>query len=111
MLWVAIESVDVYIARDGVELGAFPRKDLNDLARAGELQPTDHYWYEGMPDWLLLGDFLGRGAWEPLPEPKPPQVPLWQAVQSFWPPHWPANWPPPKTLVRSPIALAVGITV
>jgi hypothetical protein len=58
--------VNVFIGRDGAEIGEFPRAQLEPRARAGELQPTDYYWHEGMENWLPLGDLLGADAWKPL---------------------------------------------
>lgn len=43
------------------------------MAQAGTLEREDHYWREGMEDWLPLPDLLGVEAWEP---PVPPQPPL-----------------------------------
>ena len=59
--------MQIYIAREGVEIGEWPREQVNELARAGELQPSDHYWHEGMVDWLTLGELLGPEDWKPLP--------------------------------------------
>jgi hypothetical protein len=41
----------------------------------GHLQPTDHYWYEGLEDWGLLGEFLSEDAWRPPAEIAPPISP------------------------------------
>lgn len=42
------------------------------MARRGELEQEDHYWHEGMEDWLPLPDFVGREAWVPeTAEPAP----------------------------------------
>jgi hypothetical protein len=59
--------VQIFIARDGVEIGEWPREQINELARTGEFQPSDHYWHEGMVDWLTLGELLGPDDWKPLP--------------------------------------------
>ena len=67
--------MDVWIARDGVEIGAYPQADLPNLARLGHLQPTDHYWYDGLEDWGLLGELLGEDAWRPPAEIAPPISP------------------------------------
>ena len=61
----------VWIARDGEEIGSFPENDLQNLAAYGQLQPGDHYWYEGLEDWGQLGDFLGPEAWQPTSQPTP----------------------------------------
>ena len=67
--------MDVWIARDGVEIGAYAQAELPNLARLGHLQPTDHYWYEGLEDWGLLEDLLGTDAWKPRAEVAPPASP------------------------------------
>lgn len=59
--------MQIYIARDGVEIGEYSPARVEELARAGELLPNDHYWQEGMPDWLLLKNLLAPEIWEPLP--------------------------------------------
>ena len=70
--------MDVWIARGGVEIGAFRQADLGDLARAGELEPTDHYFCDGMEDWDLLESLLGAETWNPPEPPPPPPSPLRQ---------------------------------
>lgn len=64
--------MEIFIARDGVEIGECDERDLPQLAREGQLQPTDHYWREGMETWLRLGDLLPPETWNP--EPQPPAV-------------------------------------
>ncbi len=67
--------MNAYIARDGEELGEFQRSDIEELARAGELRPTDYYWHEGMENWVLLEDLLGPDPWRPPPSLRS-QLPL-----------------------------------
>ncbi|MDQ2919958.1 MAG: DUF4339 domain-containing protein, partial [Verrucomicrobiota bacterium] len=62
----------VSIARDGAELGDFPRQELERLARTGRLRPTDLYWREGMESWLKLEDLLGSDTWKSRPIAPPP---------------------------------------
>ena len=69
---IAIEAVNVFIARDGAIIGEYPREQLEEMAQAGELQQDDHYWQEGMVDWLPLPQLLAPDAWEPGPPPPPP---------------------------------------
>ncbi len=68
--------MQIFLARDGVEIGECPRPHLTKLARTGELLPSDHYWHEGMGDWSTLSELLAPEEWEPLPPraPKPPAV-------------------------------------
>lgn len=54
----------IFIARDGEVIGEYPRAALEELARNGALESTDHYWQEGMEDWLPLPDLLGPNAWQ-----------------------------------------------
>jgi hypothetical protein len=67
--------VNVFIARDGVEIAEIPRDWIPDLVRSGEVLPTDHYWHEGMATWGVVGDDLAvplpiaRPAAEPQAEP------------------------------------------
>ena len=70
--------MNVFIARDGAILGEYPREQIDQMARAGELNGDDHYWQEDMDDWQPLPALLGPGPWEPatavttaLPAPKP----------------------------------------
>jgi hypothetical protein len=64
--------MNVYIVRDAVEIGHFPRADLEQMARDNQLLPTDYYWHEGMENWALLPELLGADAWKPLsPTPAP----------------------------------------
>jgi len=57
--------VNVKVARDGVEIGECRRQELDQLARAGHVLPTDHYWLEGMEEWRLLSDLLASKTWRP----------------------------------------------
>lgn len=77
---IAIEDVNVFIARDGSVIGEYPHTEITAMVRAGQLLPDDHYWHEGMEDWILLPEFVDHDAWEPEaappPEPPPPNRPL-----------------------------------
>lgn len=67
--------MNVFIARDGSIIGEYPRADLEAMARRGELEMEDHFWQEGMEDWLPLPDLLGSEAWlasSPPPSPRSP---------------------------------------
>ncbi|MDQ6861256.1 MAG: DUF4339 domain-containing protein [Verrucomicrobiota bacterium] len=61
-----------YVARAGVELGAYWRDEIRERAEAGEFQPDDYYWHEGMDKWIRLGDLLGPASWIAPTPPRPP---------------------------------------
>jgi endonuclease/exonuclease/phosphatase family metal-dependent hydrolase len=46
----------VSIAREGQEIGQHHEEAVPQLLNSGELLPTDHYWYEGMAEWGLVGE-------------------------------------------------------
>jgi hypothetical protein len=48
--------VNVFIARDGVEIGECWYDEVAQLTRAGEIRLTDHYWHEGMDAWGVVAD-------------------------------------------------------
>lgn len=68
--------MNVFIARDGSIIGEYPRADLEAMAQRGELEMEDHFWQEGMEDWLPLPQLIGPEAWLPPPPPAPPRSPL-----------------------------------
>lgn len=59
------------MARDGVEIGECESDEFEQLVQAGEVLPTDHYWYEGMEDWGLVDDLIEI-------EPSTPAAPRWE---------------------------------
>jgi hypothetical protein len=93
--------VIVYIARDGAEFGEYPRANLEQLAREGELQPTDLCWFEGMTNWLLLEDFLGKGVW---PTKKPAVVSMKELRPARVKPLRPRSFSSSQTRPKLPAA-------
>ncbi|MGI8438137.1 MAG: DUF4339 domain-containing protein [Chthoniobacterales bacterium] len=91
--------MNVFIARDGSIIGEYPRAELESLARRGTIQRADHYWHDGMDNWLPLPDLIGGKAWEPLP-PVPDPAPARAVVE-------PAAKSAPETSPRSPLSPAV----
>jgi len=77
--------VEVFIARDGISIGEYPHQNLERLAQAGELQPTDDYWHNGMTEWQPLSKLLGPHAWDPEPPAKAPlpKVPVAVVAKRF----------------------------
>jgi hypothetical protein len=49
-------SLQVRIARAGKEIGTYDSAEVIRLLGVGTLDPTDHYWHDGMTSWALLSD-------------------------------------------------------
>ena len=43
-----------FVARAGIETGQFEQAEFEEKIRTREILPTDHFWSEGMTDWLLV---------------------------------------------------------
>jgi hypothetical protein len=76
--------VNVYIARDGAEIGECQLADLAELVREGQLQSTDLYWHEGMETWLPVADAVTQAATK---TESPPDSPAPIAVERPRPPE------------------------
>ena len=48
----------ITISRGGVEIGKFPEADLLGLIEQKKILPTDHYWKQGMSDWLPVAELI-----------------------------------------------------
>jgi hypothetical protein len=46
------------ISRGGKIIGTFNSEDIAAGIKSGSLVPSDHYWHEGMTDWLPLAELL-----------------------------------------------------
>jgi uncharacterized membrane protein YhaH (DUF805 family) len=46
--------MNLSIARDGAEIGTWPKKEVEALYQAGTLYSSDYFWCEGMLDWQPL---------------------------------------------------------
>lgn len=83
---------NIYIHKDGKQLGPFTEQQLNEEITQGRFSLSDMAWKEGLSDWLPIGSLIGG-----LPPPVPP---------SFTPPHVPivgAVVAPPSTSEHSPV--------
>jgi hypothetical protein len=47
----------VFLARDGQQLGCFPREEVREGIRAGRFLPTDLFFVEGMAEWRPLAEW------------------------------------------------------
>jgi hypothetical protein len=52
----------ITVARNGEEIGTYTKIELEHLASSRFLQPDDHYWTEGMPEWRLLRELVPDSA-------------------------------------------------
>src|SRR5438067_9977882 len=71
---------DWFYARNNQQQGPVALPALRDMARSGQLQPTDLVWREGMANWLAAQQMPELFA--PQPAAFPPAAPQgqWQAV-------------------------------
>ncbi|PZR76830.1 MAG: hypothetical protein DLM73_01345 [Chthoniobacterales bacterium] len=54
--------MQIYIARDGKQLGPFSLEEINRQLAAGTLTLTDNAWYEGAAGWAALSTIPGVSA-------------------------------------------------
>src|ERR1700730_18600490 len=81
-----------YYSREGQRFGPVPGEQLKQLAAAGQLQPDDLIWKEGMANWIQAARVKGLFS---TTAPQPPEItvaPLDPAPVSSAPPS--SNTPP-----------------
>jgi hypothetical protein len=54
--------MQVFISRNGEQIGDWTETEVRHFYEAGQLLPTDHYWREGMPEWQLLESLMAQPA-------------------------------------------------
>lgn len=62
----------IYVAIRGQPTGPLTEEEVRARLARNELQSTDLYWSEGMPNWIPLGQWLGWGP--PLSPGMPPPL-------------------------------------
>jgi hypothetical protein len=50
-------TTEIYVNRNGEELGPFSSREIQACLKSGELSPADGYWYEGQVAWTELSEF------------------------------------------------------
>ena len=65
---------EIFVAKSGVESGPFTREQIPSMVESGMLSLTDSIWYQGMPAWIPIHQFLG------VRPPVPPVAPEQQVV-------------------------------
>jgi len=63
---------EYYCSREGQRFGPVPGEQLKQLASAGQLQPNDLIWKEGMANWIQAARVKGLF---PVAAPQPPEIP------------------------------------
>lgn len=61
--------MNYHVARNGQQLGIYPKDDAAARYQRGEILPTDLVWAEGMPGWVPASTVF---APNPVPPPPPP---------------------------------------
>ncbi len=65
--------MDIYILRDGKEIGPFSEETTQTLLKQGSIADADYAWHSGLPKWIPLTDVLQPPA--PALETPPPPPP------------------------------------
>jgi GYF domain 2 len=63
--------MDIYILRDGKEIGPFTEETTQTLLKQGSIREVDYAWHPGLPKWIPLTDVLNP-ATPSLETPPPP---------------------------------------
>jgi hypothetical protein len=59
--------MQIYIVKEGNQLGPFDEQQLQDQLGSGAISPTDLAWQEGLSDWQPLSQIMGQPS--PIPPP------------------------------------------
>ena len=65
--------MDIYILRDGKEIGPFSDETTQTLLHQGSIAESDYAWHSGLPKWIPLAEVLHPAA--PALETPPPPPP------------------------------------
>ena len=60
--------MNYHIARDGQQIGVFPKEDVLAKIQQGTIKATDLAWAEGMPDWKLVSEVFADAFPQKAPE-------------------------------------------
>ena len=67
--------MDIYITRNGEQLGPYSVHEANRNLSAGKIALSDLAWHAGLSEWVLLSEVPGIMASPPPPPLRPPPVP------------------------------------
>ncbi len=68
--------MDIYILRDGKEIGPFSEDTTQTLLKQGSIAEADYAWHPGLPKWIPLADVLRPAPALETPPPPPPTAAL-----------------------------------
>ena len=66
--------MDIYILRDGKEIGPFSEETTQTLLKQGSIAEADYAWHAGLPKWIPLAEALRTGTSLETPPPPPPSA-------------------------------------
>ena len=66
--------MDIYLNRNGQQVGPYPETEIVELMHRGIVLPTDLAWKEGMAEWITVQEMFGSGAATLPALPAPPPV-------------------------------------
>ena len=66
----------ILIHRGGQQFGPYSLDEVRSYLAAGQLQPADSAWHEGLPDWVPLDQIAGVAGAPPPPPPPPANLSL-----------------------------------
>jgi len=67
--------MDLYITRNGQQLGPYSLDEANKKLRGGVIESSDLAWHVGLSEWVPLSEVPGIMATPPPPPLRPPSVP------------------------------------
>jgi TM2 domain-containing membrane protein YozV len=91
---------DWFYAAHGQQFGPVNFASLQGIAAAGNLQPGDLVWQQGMPNWAPASTVPGlfQAPAAPVPPPPPPPQPM-----NYPPPPAAGGYPPPPGYAPAPL--------
>jgi len=91
--------MNYYISRSGQQYGPYALADIENMLAQSQIEPTDHAWAEGMPEWKPVSEIVSKAA-PPAPEPVRAPAPVIEPAAVQQPPI--LFEPPPQQPVQHP---------
>lgn len=100
--------MDIYILRDGKEIGPFNEETTKTLLHQGSIAETDYAWHPGLPKWLPLATVL-KPVPPPLDTPPPPPTEPHPELPTFASPAQPSAVTEPASEKQRALLHYLGI--